>query len=66
MQITHKELLKMEWHHFQYFQVLAGTEHMTKAAERLAISQPALSRAIAKLEVELGCDLFDRRGKYCF
>lgn len=53
----------MEWHHFQYFQVLAETEHMTKAAEKLAISQPALSRAIGKLEEELGCHLFDRRGK---
>ncbi|MEY2366397.1 LysR family transcriptional regulator [Lysinibacillus capsici] len=53
----------MEWHHFEYFQVLAETEHMTKAAERLAVSQSALSRAIAKLEQELGCTLFERRGR---
>lgn len=53
----------MEWHHFKYFQVLAETEHMTKAAERIAVSQSALSRAITKLEQELGCPLFERRGR---
>lgn len=55
--------MNMEWHHFEYFQVLAETEHMTKAAERLAVSQSALSRAISKLEQELGCPLFERRGR---
>jgi DNA-binding transcriptional LysR family regulator len=53
----------MEWHHFEYFQVLAETEHMTKAAEKLTVSQSALSRSIAKLEQELGCLLFERRGR---
>ncbi|WML31227.1 LysR family transcriptional regulator [Neobacillus sp. OS1-32] len=53
----------MEWHQIQYFQTVAATEHITKAAEMLSISQPALSRAISKLEEELGVKLFDRNGR---
>lgn len=63
MHNLHKGCGEMEWHHFHYFQVLAETEHMTKAAERLSVSQSALSRSIAKLEEELGCTLFERRGR---
>ncbi|MDQ0205703.1 LysR family transcriptional regulator [Alkalicoccobacillus murimartini] len=53
----------MEWHHFEYFQTLARTEHMTKSAELLSVSQPALSRSIQRLEEELGVPLFDRKGR---
>lgn len=53
----------MEWHHFHYFKVLAEMEHMTRAAEKLAVSQPALSRAIMRIEEELGVALFDRNGR---
>lgn len=35
---------------------------MTKAAELLYVTQPTLSYAIKKIEEELGCLLFDRRG----
>lgn len=44
----------MTLNQLRYFRVLAKTEHYTKAADALAISQPSLSRAIALLEEELG------------
>ena len=40
----------MTLNQLRYFRVLAKTEHYTKAADALAISQPSLSRAIALLE----------------
>ncbi|MFC7392773.1 LysR family transcriptional regulator [Scopulibacillus cellulosilyticus] len=53
----------MEWYQLEYFRTVADLEHMTKAADKLSVSQPALSRAISKLEVELGAPLFDRQGR---
>ena len=35
----------------------------TRAAERLGMTQPGVSQHIAKLEAEIGCTLFERRGK---
>lgn len=53
----------MELHHFEYFIKLSETEHMSEAAVALNVSQPALSRALAKIENEMGVALFDRRGR---
>lgn len=53
----------MEWHQLEYFQKVAGLQHITKAAGELSISQPALSRSIVRLEEELGFPLFERKGK---
>lgn len=53
----------MEWQQFKYFQTLARTQHMTRAAEELLITQPALSRSIARFEEEVGAPLFDRQGR---
>jgi LysR family transcriptional regulator, transcription activator of glutamate synthase operon len=47
----------------RWFAALAEREHMTATARELHISQPALSRAIGRLEAQLGVPLFDRRGR---
>ncbi len=53
----------MEWNQLHYFQTVANLEHFTRAAESLMVSQPALSRSMARLEEELGVPLFDRHGR---
>jgi len=53
----------MDWHQLEYFHTLAQVQHFTRAAEKLSITQPALSRSIAKLEQEIGVPLFERRNK---
>ena len=47
----------------RYFVVVAQVQNFSKAAETLHISQPALSKSIAKLEEECGTALFLRKGR---
>lgn len=49
--------------HLRYFVELAHTQHYTRAAERLCITQPSLSYAIGQLEAELGVPLFEKSGR---
>lgn len=54
----------MEMQQVKYFSALSETLNFTRAAEVANISQPALTRAIKKLEDELGGPLFHReRGR---
>jgi len=46
-----------------YFTVVAETEHVGRAAARLAISQSPLSRQLRRLEAQLALTLFVREGK---
>ena len=47
----------------EIFEGVAASQHVTRAAERLLLSQSAVSMAIAELEKITGGPLFDRRGR---
>ena len=51
---------QIEFRHLKYFQTVAKELHFRKAAEKLFITQPALSRQIQQLEEYVGVDLFKR------
>ncbi|MGF1502225.1 MAG: LysR family transcriptional regulator [Paracoccaceae bacterium] len=53
----------LNYHHLRYFRTVAHEGHLTRAAERLNVSQSALSTQIRQLEDRLGHTLFERRGR---
>lgn len=53
----------MELRQLEYFQMASRLKNITRAAQRLRVSQPNITVAIKKLEAELGVQLFDRSQK---
>ncbi len=53
----------MNLQQLEYFRTIAQTENFTSAANLLSVSQPALSKAISKLEEELEVPLFEKSGR---
>jgi DNA-binding transcriptional LysR family regulator len=47
------------------FAVVARHQHVTRAARQLGMPQPTLSRALARLEADLGVTLFARQAARC-
>src|SRR5438105_13250459 len=50
----------MELYQIRYFLAVAETMNFTRASERSFVSQPALTKAIQRLEETIGGRLFDR------
>ncbi len=55
--------LTMDLLNIRAFLMVAETQSFSRAAEKLFITQPAISKRIATLETSLDCKLFDRLGK---
>lgn len=53
----------LNYHHLRHFWMIARHRSMTRAAEKLKISQSTLSEQLAELEDWLGQSLFERRGR---
>ncbi|MGW8725583.1 LysR family transcriptional regulator [Streptomyces sp. NPDC055808] len=56
--------MAIELHHLRGFLVLAEERHFTRAAEKLHLSQPSLSRNIRRLEEQMGVRLLDRTTRH--
>jgi DNA-binding transcriptional LysR family regulator len=56
----------MNFYQLVYFRKVAETKSVSRAAEELFITQPAVSKQVRALEEELGEKLFDRIGKKVF
>ncbi len=55
--------MPVNWYYLECFRLAGRLEHFSKAAKALHTSQPAVSRAIGRLEEQLGVLLFERTGR---
>ncbi len=55
--------MNLDWEKLRLFEAVAEAGSFTEAARRLHMSQPALSRQIAALEVDMGAKLFHRHAR---
>jgi DNA-binding transcriptional LysR family regulator len=53
----------MDRQQLAYFRAAGRLQNVSRAAEELGMTQPALSRSLARLEAELGAELFARAGR---
>lgn len=51
----------MNWNQLQYVLMIAQEKNITKAAQKLYLSQPSLSMSLKNLEEELGVEIFERK-----
>lgn len=54
---------ELNYHHLRYFHEVAKDGNLTRTAERLNVSQSALSTQIRTFEARIGHQLFERRGR---
>ena len=52
----------MDLTQIKYFHAIARHQSIARASDELFVSQPALSKSLARLEDELGVQLFERSG----
>lgn len=57
------DMAEINYHHLRYFWAVAHDGNLTRTAERLNLSQSAVSVQIKQLEASLGHALFERRGR---
>jgi LysR family transcriptional activator of nhaA len=57
---------ELNYHHLRYFRAVAHDGNLTRTAERMNLSQSALSIQIKQLEERLGHALFERRGRQLY